>query len=180
MVPTTGVAQDAAPGGTAAAGSPDAAAKVGAKPADANAADSKDAKTAKSGTAAETSDIEAAPQAAEEQAATTTTTTGSGDPEAIGTPKVDLPKAAGNGNLGCSIGIDAPAFHGIEPQIALTTIPRARPSSAASTRVGSAMPGGSMVLTSSNGQVRAMACQPTMPTTYTCSTARRWSPALPA
>ncbi|MDX8525879.1 RHS repeat-associated core domain-containing protein [Mesorhizobium sp. MSK_1335] len=52
-------------------------------------------------------------------AATTTTTTTSGDPEAIGTPKVDLPKAAGNGNLGYSIAIDAPAFHGFEPQIAL-------------------------------------------------------------
>ncbi|MER9918739.1 MULTISPECIES: RHS repeat-associated core domain-containing protein [unclassified Mesorhizobium] len=32
---------------------------------------------------------------------------------------MDLPKAAGNGNLGYAIGIDVPDFHGIEPQIAL-------------------------------------------------------------
>ncbi|MER9934316.1 RHS repeat-associated core domain-containing protein [Mesorhizobium sp. M0088] len=105
----------------AAGSSPDAAAKVGAKPADAKAADSKDAKTTKSGTAAETTDTEAAPEDPEAQAAAAAaaTTTDSGDPEAIGTPKVDLPKAAGNGNLGYAIGIDVPAFHGIEPQIAL-------------------------------------------------------------
>ncbi|MER9295713.1 FG-GAP-like repeat-containing protein [Mesorhizobium sp. M0621] len=108
---------DAAPGG--ATGSPDAAAKVGAKPADAKAADSKDSK-AKSGTAAKTTDSEAEEPAAAQAAVAAATTTDSGDPEAIGTPKVDLPKAGGNGNLGYAIGIDVPAFHGIEPQIALT------------------------------------------------------------
>ncbi|MER9335046.1 FG-GAP-like repeat-containing protein [Mesorhizobium sp. M0293] len=112
---------DAAPGG--ATGSPDAAAKVGAKPADAKAADSKatDSKDskAKSGPVAKTSDTEAAAEEAA-TAAAATTTTDSGDPEAVGTPKVDLPKTSGNGNLGYAIGIDVPAFHGIEPQIALT------------------------------------------------------------
>ncbi|WP_292637873.1 RHS repeat-associated core domain-containing protein, partial [Mesorhizobium sp.] len=68
----------------------------------------------KSGTAAKTTEPEA------QAAVAAATTTASGDPEAIGTPKVDLPKAGGNGNLGYSIGIDVPAFHGIEPQIALT------------------------------------------------------------
>ncbi|MER9535849.1 RHS repeat-associated core domain-containing protein [Mesorhizobium sp. M0586] len=47
------------------------------------------------------------------------TATESGDPEAVGTPKVDLPKAGGNGNLGYAVGIDVPDYHGIEPQIAL-------------------------------------------------------------
>ncbi|MGX5830928.1 RHS repeat-associated core domain-containing protein [Mesorhizobium sp. 43Arga] len=116
--------------GSSGTSSPDAAAKVGAKPADAKAADgtgttdgtkAADTKTTKAtGKAAKTTDTEAAPEepAAQAMAAASATTT-SGDPEAIGTPKVDLPKAAGNGNLGYSIGIDAPAFHGIEPQIAL-------------------------------------------------------------
>ncbi|TGP85238.1 MULTISPECIES: SpvB/TcaC N-terminal domain-containing protein, partial [unclassified Mesorhizobium] len=99
--------------------SPDAAAKVGAKPADGKSTSAKTT-DAKAGTAAKTTDTQAAPEepAAATAAATTTTTT-SGDPEAVGTPKVDLPKAAGNGNLGYSIAIDVPAFHGIEPQIAL-------------------------------------------------------------
>ncbi|WP_189464913.1 SpvB/TcaC N-terminal domain-containing protein, partial [Mesorhizobium sp. M2D.F.Ca.ET.223.01.1.1] len=113
-------------------GSPDAASKVGAKPDDAKSADgtgttgggktadTKTTGTKATGKAAKTGDSEAAPEApaAQTMAATATTTT-SGDPEAIGTPKVDLPKAAGNGNLGYSIAIDAPAFHGIEPKIEL-------------------------------------------------------------
>ncbi|MER8583602.1 FG-GAP-like repeat-containing protein, partial [Mesorhizobium sp. M1423] len=104
-----GTTGDATPAGDG----PDAAAKVDGNPADSEAAD------AKTGTAAKTTDSETAP---EEPAATTlatTTTTGSGDPEAIGTPKVDLPKSSGNGNLGYAIGIDVPDFHGIEPSIAL-------------------------------------------------------------
>ncbi|GLQ76620.1 hypothetical protein GCM10007881_01350 [Mesorhizobium huakuii] len=116
--------------GSSATGSPDAAAKVGAKPADAKAADdtsttdgtkAADTKTTKAtGKAAKTTDTEAAPEEPAAQAmAAAAATTDSGDPEAIGTPKVDLPKAAGNGNLGYSIGIDVPAFHGIEPRIAL-------------------------------------------------------------
>ncbi|WP_179297780.1 RHS repeat domain-containing protein [Mesorhizobium carmichaelinearum] len=105
-------------GASSATGSPDSAAKVGAEPADAEAADGTDAKTTEAETAAKTTDAEAAPAAQAAVAAATTTTTSS-DPEAIGTPKVDLPKAAGNGNLGYAIGIDVPAFHGIEPQIAL-------------------------------------------------------------
>ncbi|TIS45791.1 toxin TcdB middle/N-terminal domain-containing protein, partial [Mesorhizobium sp.] len=96
-------------GATQATGSPDEAVKVDAKPGDSKAAD-------------DSADTEVAP---EESAATATataaatTTTTSGDPEAIGTPKVDLPKAGGNGNLGYSVAIDVPSFHGIEPQIAL-------------------------------------------------------------
>ncbi|BCG82304.1 RHS repeat-associated core domain-containing protein [Mesorhizobium sp. 113-3-3] len=115
--------------GSSATGSPDAAAKVGAKPADAKATDgtgtpdgtkAADTKTKATGKGAETSDTEAAPEEPAAQAvAAAAATTDSGDPEAIGTPKVDLPKTAGNGNLGYSIGIDMPAFHGIEPQIAL-------------------------------------------------------------
>ncbi|BAB53054.1 mll6839 [Mesorhizobium japonicum MAFF 303099] len=116
--------------GDGSSGSPDAAAKVGANPADAKAADdtsttdgtkAADTKTTKAaGKAAKTTDAEAAPEEPAAQAmAAAAATTDSGDPEAIGTPKVDLPKAAGNGNLGYSIGIDVPAFHGIEPQIAL-------------------------------------------------------------
>lgn len=113
--------------GGVATGNPDAAAKIGAKPADAKATDAKptDAKTtntkttdAKSGTAAKPTDAEAAPEAL--AAAATAAETDSGAAEAVGTPKVDLPKAGGNGNLGYSIGIDVTAFHGIEPQIALT------------------------------------------------------------
>ncbi|MER9850922.1 FG-GAP-like repeat-containing protein, partial [Mesorhizobium sp. M0106] len=72
------------------------------------------------GTTDQPTDSDAAP---EEPAATTlatTTTSESGDPEAIGTPKVDLPKNSGNGNLGYAIGIDLSDFHGIEPSIALT------------------------------------------------------------
>ncbi|MER8968029.1 hypothetical protein NKI25_20305 [Mesorhizobium sp. M0808] len=69
------------------------------------------------GTTDQSTDTEAAPE--EPAAATTETTTTSGDPEAIGTPKVDLPKSSGNGNLGYAIGIDVPDFHGIEPSIAL-------------------------------------------------------------
>ncbi|WP_198032228.1 RHS repeat-associated core domain-containing protein [Mesorhizobium sp. LNHC252B00] len=102
---------------SAATDSPDAAAKVGAKPVDAKATDTKAADAKSSGKAAKTTDTEAAPEAP--AVATTLATTTSGDPEAIGTPKVDLPKSSGNGNLGYSIGIDVPAFHGIEPQIAL-------------------------------------------------------------
>ncbi|CAN7509906.1 RHS repeat-associated core domain-containing protein [Mesorhizobium sp. LjRoot246] len=120
---TAAPAGDAASGG-AVAGSPDAAAKVGAKPADAKlttdtkSTDATNTKTTdtKSGTAAKTTD--SAPEA--QAAVAAATTADSGDPEAIGTPKVDLPKAGGNGNLGYSIGIDVPAFHGIEPRIALT------------------------------------------------------------
>lgn len=92
-----------------AADSPDAAAKIVAKPADAKA------------TEAKTTDTEAAPEepaAAAAMAAAAEATPS--DPEAIGTPKVDLPKAAGNGNLGYGIGIDVTDFHGIEPSIALT------------------------------------------------------------
>ncbi|WP_322418008.1 RHS repeat-associated core domain-containing protein [Mesorhizobium huakuii] len=117
--------------GSSPTGSPDAAAKIGVKPADAKAGDTKSADTkaantkttstktpdAKDGAAAKTTDTQAAPAA--QAMAAAAATTDSGDPEAIGTPKVDLPKAAGNGNLGYSIGIDVPAFHGIEPRIAL-------------------------------------------------------------
>ncbi|TPI83515.1 toxin TcdB middle/N-terminal domain-containing protein, partial [Mesorhizobium sp. B2-8-9] len=121
-------------GTTQATGSPDAASKVGAKPDNANyadgnatdgskAADSKTTGADKTGKAAKTGETEAASEELAAQtvatAAATTTTTTSGDPEAVGTPKVDLPKAAGNGNLGYSVAIDVPAFHGIEPQIAL-------------------------------------------------------------
>ncbi|MER9443266.1 hypothetical protein NKI79_18045 [Mesorhizobium sp. M0340] len=94
--PAANATGDAAP----AAEAPDAAAEVG--------------------TTDQSTDSEAAP---EEPAATTlatTTTSESGDPEAIGTPKVDLPKNSGNGNLGYAIGIDLSDFHGIEPSIALT------------------------------------------------------------
>lgn len=72
------------------------------------------------GTADQSTDSEAAPEEPAAAAATATTTTTSGDPEAIGTPKVDLPKSSGNGNLGYAIGIDVSDFHGIEPSIALT------------------------------------------------------------
>lgn len=124
--PASGASGTAATGSSP-TGSPDAAAKVGAKPDDAKSADTKTTSTkttsakttdAKDGTAAKTTDTQAAP-AAQVTAAAAATTTDSSDPEAIGTPKVDLPKAAGNGNLDYSIAIDAPAFHGIEPQIAL-------------------------------------------------------------
>ncbi|MER9614280.1 FG-GAP-like repeat-containing protein [Mesorhizobium sp. M0207] len=71
------------------------------------------------GTADQSTDSEAAPEEPAAAAATATTTTTSGDPEAIGTPKVDLPKSSGNGNLGYAIGIDVSDFHGIEPSIAL-------------------------------------------------------------
>ncbi|WP_185975256.1 RHS repeat-associated core domain-containing protein [Mesorhizobium sp. WSM4310] len=104
--------------GSSGTGSPDAAAKVGAKPADDTS--TTDGTKAADTETAKTTDTEAAPEEPSAQAmAAATTTTDSGDPEAIGTPKVDLPKAAGNGNLGYAIGIDVPAFHGIEPQIAL-------------------------------------------------------------
>lgn len=114
--------------GDAATGSPDAAAKVGAKPADAKAGDAKasdskaaDTKTSDTkGKEAEKADTEAAPEEPPAAAAVAAAAaTDSGDPEAVGTPKVDLPKAAGNGNLGYAIGIDVPDFHGIEPQISL-------------------------------------------------------------
>ncbi|WP_179295943.1 RHS repeat-associated core domain-containing protein [Mesorhizobium sp. WSM4312] len=126
-------AQSTGDGSSGTGSSPDAAAKVGAKPADAKAAgegtnttdgtkaaDTKTTATKPTGKAAKTTDTEAAPKqpAAQAMAAATTTTT-SGDPEAVGTPKVDLPKASGNGNLGYAVGIDVPDFHGIEPQIAL-------------------------------------------------------------
>ncbi|MER9953100.1 FG-GAP-like repeat-containing protein [Mesorhizobium sp. M0047] len=117
--PASGTAAPAAgdAASSAATDSPDAAAKVGAKPVDAKATDTKAADAKSSGKAAKTTDTEAAPEAP--AVATTLATTTSGDPEAIGTPKVDLPKSSGNGNLGYSIGIDVPAFHGVEPQIAL-------------------------------------------------------------
>ncbi|MER8732808.1 hypothetical protein NKH28_23730, partial [Mesorhizobium sp. M1227] len=96
--PAANATGDAAP----AAEAPDAAAEVG--------------------TTDQSTDGEAAPEApaAGATVATATTTTTSGDAEAIGTPKVDLPKSSGNGNLGYAIGIDVPDFHGIEPSIALT------------------------------------------------------------
>ncbi|MER8782291.1 hypothetical protein NKH60_13710, partial [Mesorhizobium sp. M1006] len=72
------------------------------------------------GTTDQSTDTEAAPEEPAAAAATATTTTTSGDTEAIGTPKVDLPKSSGNGNLGYAIGIDVLDFHGIEPSIALT------------------------------------------------------------
>ncbi|MGX5801986.1 toxin TcdB middle/N-terminal domain-containing protein [Bradyrhizobium sp. Arg314] len=99
--------------------SPDAASKVGSKPDNPKTGDAKAADTKATGKAAKTTDTESAPEEPAAAAATAAATTTSGDPEAIGTPKVDLPKAAGNGNLGYSIAIDAPAFHGIEPQVAL-------------------------------------------------------------
>ncbi|MER8887804.1 SpvB/TcaC N-terminal domain-containing protein, partial [Mesorhizobium sp. M0816] len=102
--------------GTDDAGAPPAATATGDA---APAGDGPDA-AAEVGTTDQSTDSEAAP---EEPAATTlatTTTTTSGDPEAIGTPKVDLPKSSGNGNLGYAIGIDVPDFHGLEPSIALT------------------------------------------------------------
>ncbi|MER9728183.1 RHS repeat-associated core domain-containing protein [Mesorhizobium sp. M0217] len=111
-----------------ATGSPDAAAKVGAEPADTKAGDASDAKAADTkttdakGKATEKkADTEAAPEepAAAAAAVEAATATESGDPEAVGTPKVDLPKAGGNGNLGYAVGIDVPDYHGIEPQIAL-------------------------------------------------------------
>ncbi|MER8753353.1 hypothetical protein NKH57_29745, partial [Mesorhizobium sp. M1050] len=119
--PASGTAAPAAgdAASSAATDSPDAAAKVGAKPADAKATDTKAADAKSSGKAAKTTDTEAAPEAPAAATTLATTTATSGDPEAIGTPKVDLPKSSGNGNLGYSIGIDVPAFHGIEPQIAL-------------------------------------------------------------
>ncbi|MER9684075.1 FG-GAP-like repeat-containing protein, partial [Mesorhizobium sp. M0184] len=95
-----------ASGSAPATESPDAAATVGTDPAAA-------------GTADQPTDSEAAPEEPA-AAATIETTTTSGDPEAIGTPKVDLPKSSGNGNLGYAIGIDVSDFHGIEPSIALT------------------------------------------------------------
>ncbi|MER8805254.1 SpvB/TcaC N-terminal domain-containing protein, partial [Mesorhizobium sp. M0998] len=114
---TTGSSSDQTPAagtrdGAAAGESPDAAAKVDGKPAESEATD------AKTGTAAKTTDTEAAPEDAAAATLATTTTTES-DPEAIGTPKVDLPKSSGNGNLGYAIGIDVSDFHGIEPSIAL-------------------------------------------------------------
>ncbi|MER9599620.1 hypothetical protein [Mesorhizobium sp. M0244] len=109
--PPAGATGDVAPAGE----SPDAAAKVDGKPADGESTD------AKTGAAAKTTDSEAAPEEpAAATLATTTTTAESGDPEAIGTPKVDLPKSSGNGNLGYAVGVDVPDFHGIEPSIALT------------------------------------------------------------
>ncbi|MER9137695.1 VCBS repeat-containing protein [Mesorhizobium sp. M0830] len=119
--PASGTAAPAAgdAASSAATDSPDAAAKVDAKPADAKATDTKAADAKSSGKAAKTTDTEAAAEAPAAATTLATTTTTSGDPEAIGTPKVDLPKSSGNGNLGYSIGIDVPAFHGIEPQIAL-------------------------------------------------------------
>ncbi|MER8578391.1 FG-GAP-like repeat-containing protein, partial [Mesorhizobium sp. M1423] len=105
--PAAGATGDAAPAGD----SPDAAAKVDGKPADSEATD------AKGGAAAKATDSETAPE--EPAAAVATETTTESDPEAIGTPKVDLPKSSGNGNLGYAIGIDVPDFHGIEPSIAL-------------------------------------------------------------
>lgn len=73
------------------------------------------------GTKDQSTDTEAAPEEPEaaEAVVAAETTTESGDPEAIGTPKVDLPKSSGNGNLGYAIGIDVSAFHGLEPAIAL-------------------------------------------------------------
>ncbi|MER8615225.1 hypothetical protein NKH39_32070, partial [Mesorhizobium sp. M1136] len=105
--PPASATGDAAPAGD----SPDAAAKVDGKPADGEGTD------AKTGAAAKTTDSETAPEEPAAAVATETTTDG-GDPEAIGTPKVDLPKSSGNGNLGYAIGIDVPDFHGIEPSIA--------------------------------------------------------------
>ncbi|TIQ18539.1 MAG: hypothetical protein E5X51_25620, partial [Mesorhizobium sp.] len=99
--PPAAGAGDAASGGAAADDNPDAAAEVG--------------------TTDQSTDTEAAPEEPEaaEAAVAAETTTESGDPEAIGTPKVDLPKNSGNGNLGYAIGIDVSAFHGLEPAIAL-------------------------------------------------------------
>ncbi|MCP9229980.1 hypothetical protein NMG46_06935 [Mesorhizobium sp. LMG 17147] len=96
-----------ASGSAPSADSPDAAATVGTEPAAA-------------GTADQPTDSEATPEESAAAANTeTTTTTESSDPDAIGTPKVDLPKSSGNGNLGYAIGIDVSDFHGIEPSIAL-------------------------------------------------------------
>ncbi|WP_189521383.1 RHS repeat-associated core domain-containing protein [Mesorhizobium sp. M1B.F.Ca.ET.045.04.1.1] len=96
-------------------GSPDAAAQVGTSPAATGDADA--ATTTDQATDAATSQSQTSAGTA--VATTTTTTTTSGDPEAVGATKVDLPKAGGNGNLGYSVPIDAPAFRGIEPKIAL-------------------------------------------------------------
>ncbi|MER9554386.1 toxin TcdB middle/N-terminal domain-containing protein [Mesorhizobium sp. M0323] len=82
------------------------------------AAEAPDA-AAEVGTADQSTNGDAAPEESAAAAMTETTTTTT-DPEAIGTPKVDLPKSSGNGNLGYAIGIDVSDFHGIEPSIALT------------------------------------------------------------
>ncbi|WP_189521379.1 RHS repeat-associated core domain-containing protein [Mesorhizobium sp. M1B.F.Ca.ET.045.04.1.1] len=96
-------------------GSPDAAAQVGTSPAATGDADA--ATTTDQATDAATSQSQTSAGTA--VATTTTTTTTSGDPEAVSATKVDLPKAGGNGNLGYSVPIDAPAFRGIQPKIAL-------------------------------------------------------------
>ncbi|MER9684195.1 VCBS repeat-containing protein, partial [Mesorhizobium sp. M0184] len=105
--PAASTTDQPASGSAPATESPDAAATVGTEP-------------AAVGTTDPSTDTEAAPEEPAAAAATATTTTTSGDPEAIGTPKVDLPKSSGNGNLGYAIGIDVSDFHGIEPSIALT------------------------------------------------------------
>ncbi|MDX8525882.1 SpvB/TcaC N-terminal domain-containing protein [Mesorhizobium sp. MSK_1335] len=113
---TSTSATSATAGSSAGQPAPDQAATVGAQP---TTTQTKDATATTDAAATTTPDGQAAPGTESTATAAATTTTTSGDPEAIGTPKVDLPKAAGNGNLGYSIAIDAPAFHGIEPQIAL-------------------------------------------------------------
>ncbi|MER9410020.1 RHS repeat-associated core domain-containing protein [Mesorhizobium sp. M0589] len=101
--------------------SPDAAAEVGAKPVDSKANNAKAADTKTGGKAAKTSDTEAAPEEpAAAMAAAAADADSSDDPQAVSTPKADLPKAGGNGNLAYAIGIDVSDFHGIEPRIALT------------------------------------------------------------
>ncbi|MDX8459801.1 RHS repeat-associated core domain-containing protein [Mesorhizobium humile] len=106
-------------GGSQATGSPDAAAKVGAQPADATEAGSgTEGKATNSGTAnLNTTDAEATSEGATTTAAATTPD--SADIGMIGAPKVDIPKATGNGSLGYSIAIDVPVFHDIEPRMAL-------------------------------------------------------------
>ncbi|MER9852311.1 hypothetical protein NKJ55_34540 [Mesorhizobium sp. M0106] len=100
-------------GADAAGGTPPASATGDAAP----ATEAPDA-AAEVGTTDQPTDTEAAPE--EPAAAAATETTTESEPEAIGTPKVDLPKSSGNGNLGYAIGIDVSDFHGIEPSIALT------------------------------------------------------------
>ncbi|MER9470875.1 hypothetical protein NKI82_34705, partial [Mesorhizobium sp. M0482] len=105
--PAASTTDEPASGSAPVTESPDAAATVGTEPVAA-------------GTTDQSTDSEAAPEESAAAATTaTTTTTESSDPDAIGTPKVDMPKSSANGNLGYAIGIDVSDFHGIEPSIAL-------------------------------------------------------------
>jgi len=109
-----------ASGAAKAAGSPDAAGKVGVSPSDAQAgADAKPDDAATSGDAKDASAAKTAAPEAQAAATTSVATTNSEELQAI-PQRATLPKASGNGNLDYSVAIDVPAFHGIEPKIALS------------------------------------------------------------